>query len=1612
MFMYFNANLNKSFNLSSYLFSASNLKNLFLGKIFHNRLTSFLMCAAFLLCFAQNGWGQIAQRGSATTSSAGTANNTSLTINKPTGVTTGDVMLLTIVQNETDNDNGGLASPSLSGWTIVKDGIIRSNGISNGDNLWFGTVYYRISDGTEGTSFSLAMHARCDMAIGSIVAFSGVATNALKPDGTSGGPFDVVPSTFNDANAATAAATDVNVASNNSAVVIIAMVNNDRTYSGWSNSRSELFDNTTTTGDDASVGAAWSSCVTSGATGNGTVTLSSSDYNSALLLVLRSTSITSAGTASSAPTLCANTTLTNITHTTSGTAGIGTAMGLPSGVSASWAANTITISGTPSASGTFNYTIPLTGGCVSASGTIIVTPSPSALTAITSSSTICANASVNLASTAASNNTVSTIAFNGFESVDDWAYTNNTSSGISISTSFVRTGSNSLRFKGSNDNNIDPSITFNTVSLLGYSNVQLSVAFAALDVDTDDDLWLDISYDNGVNWSSTKLIDGWGNFGNGWNTTNTINTTSGVVVNANPYVLNIPGSETQIAVRIRFNESANDNRNDYYYIDDISISGTPIPAFAWTSNPSGFTSSIQNPTVTPTATTIYTVTATNAYGCSASANATVTVNALPTATITAGSITTFCQGGSVVLTASAGSSYLWSNGATTQSITVSTSGSYSVSITNASGCSRTSTATSVTVNQPSVAPTSITGTTSICTGSSTTLTANGGTAGYEAEYIWYPTACPTDGYTQEWTSQPFGLINTTQNSLNNGILSVVSTSGDPMIDMSSLGSFNPSIYRYVNVRYKVTSGAAGIMEIFFYNPSHNYAVAGESRTRMLVSDNTWRTASFDMWQDAQYTTGGNIQGWRFDWAGASGVSMDIDFISLSTQPILGSGSTLIVTPSSTTSYFVNYKGSCNTTVCASTTVIVNPIVTPTFTQVSAICSGATLNALPTTSSNNITGTWSPALNNTATATYTFTPTAGQCASTTTMTITVNALPTATISAGSATTFCQGGSVVLTASVGSSSLWSNGATTQSITASTAGSYSVTVTNASGCSAASVGTTVSVSQPTLVTTPVSGDMIWKGAASEDWATLTNWWQYIGGVYTNATAAPTTAQNVIIPKNQTCVLNQPNTFANSGNANNLTIETDATLTLQNGTLVVKGNWINNGIFDAGSGTVLFNGTTTQTIGGTSQTAFNNLTLNNNHTGVYPSHVALKLLEDATITKTLTLTDGIIDVFDKILTLGTSIQKVIISPSLGTADSYIAAHHNLGNTGYVKQFVHASNIGNGEQYYFPIGDDGKWTPYTLSFNSGTSIAAGSTITSHVNDAMIPGSANAAFSNRIKRDWEVDPSVGITNPNYNVQIYHNNDVLESGATAAANIIPFKKHGSALFGPVGAFNSPQITQVGTYTASSNSYTWSGITSFSNFGGTAGTISGLPIELISFQANCTGNKQVDVTWSTASEYNTSHFLVEKSRDGVSWATFSTLAAAGNSTSIIDYALTDTDVANGTSYYRLTQFDTDGASETFNIASVNCGSAAVTSNLVTYPNPSNGSFYLDFYTQDLTGPSSIAVFDSRGVIVYRQDVLVEKGSNVFHIEDLDAAPGMYYIQVSNGTTTSYIVKHSLR
>ena len=122
--------------------------------------------------------------------------------------------------------------------------------------------------------------------------------------------------------------------------------------------------------------------------------------------------------------------------------------------------------------------------------------------------------------------------------------------------------------------------------------------------------------------------------------------------------------------------------------------------------------------------------------------------------------------------------------------------------------------------------------------------------------------------------------------------------------------------------------------------------------------------------------------------------------------ITGTWSPALNNTATTTYTFTPTAGFCANT--ATRTITVNPIVTPTFAAVSPICSGATLAAFPTTSLNGITGTWSPAPNNTATTTYTFTPTAGLCASTTTRTITVNPNVTPTFPAVAA--ICTGGSL--------------------------------------------------------------------------------------------------------------------------------------------------------------------------------------------------------------------------------------------------------------------------------------------------------------------------------------------------------------------------------------------------------------------------------------------------------------------------------------------------------------------------------------------------------------------------------------------------------------------------
>jgi hypothetical protein len=128
----------------------------------------------------------------------------------------------------------------------------------------------------------------------------------------------------------------------------------------------------------------------------------------------------------------------------------------------------------------------------------------------------------------------------------------------------------------------------------------------------------------------------------------------------------------------------------------------------------------------------YSVTVNQGGGCiGTAAPVTVSVNPLPTIGITANGNTSFCQGGSVTLSATAGNSYTWSNGATTPSITVSNSGSYTVTVNQGNACVNSAPAVLVTVNPLPVATISAGGPTSFCEGNNVVLIASSGTS-----YLW------------------------------------------------------------------------------------------------------------------------------------------------------------------------------------------------------------------------------------------------------------------------------------------------------------------------------------------------------------------------------------------------------------------------------------------------------------------------------------------------------------------------------------------------------------------------------------------------------------------------------------------------------------------------------------------------------------------------------------------------------------------------------------------------------------------------------------------------------------------------------------------------------------
>ncbi|HRG59586.1 MAG TPA: gliding motility-associated C-terminal domain-containing protein [Bacteroidia bacterium] len=182
------------------------------------------------------------------------------------------------------------------------------------------------------------------------------------------------------------------------------------------------------------------------------------------------------------------------------------------------------------------------------------------------------------------------------------------------------------------------------------------------------------------------------------------------------------------------------------------------------------------------------------------------------------------------------------------------------------------------------------------------------------------------------------------------------------------------------------------------------------------------------------------------------------------------------TAGTTTYTFTPTAGQCAVSTTLDITVDAN--VTPTFTAVANVCQNATAPVLPTTSNNGISGTWSPAVSTAiaGTTTYTFTPSAGQCAVSTTLDITVDANVTPTFTA--VANVCQNATAPVLPTNSNNGI--TGAWSPAVSTATAGTTTYTFTPNAGQCAISTTLNITVDAPVTPTFATIGPLCLNASA----------------------------------------------------------------------------------------------------------------------------------------------------------------------------------------------------------------------------------------------------------------------------------------------------------------------------------------------------------------------------------------------------------------------------------------------------------------------------------------------------------------------------------------------------
>ena len=389
-----------------------------------------------------------------------------------------------------------------------------------------------------------------------------------------------------------------------------------------------------------------------------------------------------------------------------------------------------------------------------------------------------------------------------------------------------------------------------------------------------------------------------------------------------------------------------------------------------------------------------------------------------------------CPGGSSVLTASGGSSYTWSpsqslSSSTGNSVTATPTSTttYTVTGDDGSGCSGTAT---VTVNVSSLPTPDAGPDVTLCLGQSTTI---------GADPVWN-----IEGDDYSWdNSAGSGTIDLSGGGQDNGTaivspsssttytLTVTNSSGctgqdQVLVDVISVENATFSLTDFCEGSANSATGIATSGGTFSLNPNPGGGVSINSSTGEISGGVPGTTYT------VEYTTNGSCPGTSTQTvsviaspipdAGPDVTMCDGSSVTIGADPVwniegddyswdngAGSGTldlsgggqdhgTVNVSPGSTTTYTLTVS---NSTGCSGTDqveVIVISSITPTFDPIADICNGDAL-GLPSTSTNGITGNWSPGIDNTQTTTYTFTPDPGQCATTIDITVIVHPIETST-----------------------------------------------------------------------------------------------------------------------------------------------------------------------------------------------------------------------------------------------------------------------------------------------------------------------------------------------------------------------------------------------------------------------------------------------------------------------------------------------------------------------------------------------------------------------------------------------------------------------------------------